>query len=169
MTTSNSKNRIFTQLSIIVLFLSISGCSKMVECPKSGGFLNYVGYDSTQIDTIIIYHYANETNYANFIDSIIVTKSTGYYEYSGDTCKISFAPKDVKYVMGLDNPQNEVYDLKVFNAYDKKTVVLKDFKFTINHKRNGLFEHTNYCESPIYSFNQDGTIITGTNNVYITK
>lgn len=160
---------LYSMVAIALLITYTTSCRKIYECPKSSGFLEFIGYDSTEVDTVLIYYYTKNTDFSNLVDSSLYTKTSDYFSFSGDTSFVSYYPVSTKITPNTDNSQNEVYDLKVVNKFDNKTVFLKDFTFTINQYKRGLDPGTNHCESPINSYNQDGVIIKGTGDIYINK
>ena len=164
------RNSIFLFV-VTIIITTIFSCKKtIIECPKSGGTINFIGYDSTEIDTVRIYFYTKSTNFTTLRDSLQYTKQTNYFEYNGDTCSFHFAPYNGKNLTSDDNSKSEIFDLKVVNQFDNKIVLLKDFTFSINFKKSGGFDPgTNHCDSPIKSYNQDGILISDNSNVYINK
>jgi hypothetical protein len=163
------RNTIFLFVATVII-TTIFSCRKTIECPKSGGTINYIGYDSTEIDTVRIYFYTKSTNFTTLRDSLLYTKQKNYFEYNGDTCSFNFSPLNDKNLTSSDNSKSEIFDLKVVNQFDNKIVLLKDFTFSINFKKSGGFDPgTNHCDSPINSYNQDGILFSDNSNIYINK
>ncbi len=161
---------VYVSLAILMNLTIISSCRRTVECPKSGGKINFIGYDATEVDTFKVYYYSKSTNFSNLTDSFIYTKIANDLEFFGDTCAFNFSPINSRNLTSADNSNSEIFDLKIINDYDNKTVELKDFTFNINFKKSGGFDPgTNHCQSQIQSFVQNGILISDNENIYINK
>lgn len=158
---------IFFSIAFLLIAIFSSCGRKKEECPKSHVRINYIGYDSTEVDSIRIYYFSRNSNFTELRDSHV---STNYFQFLRDTCLRDVSLYNHKNLGEPPTSESEVFDLKIVNLFDNKTTLLKDFTWTINFRKSGGFDPgTNHCQSPIKSYIQDGVLISDNENVYINK
>jgi hypothetical protein len=147
------------QIWIIALIVFLTSCGKKHPCAKENLLPAYVSYADTEIDTIILRRFRPGSNFAQKIDSVMLTSNNCQFYRNADT--VILAP------LYTANIFNDEYDWQIFNPFDKKTVSVSDMKFQILESRSrGLFgmDPGSVCISPLISYNRDNSIVTSINH-----
>lgn len=79
------KNSIAT---ILLISLIILGCGKRKPCNSDSPNLLFIGYDSSEIDTLIVCKFERNSNFLIKKDSTIISQSFKNYKIMGDSTLI---------------------------------------------------------------------------------
>ena len=147
-------------------FLLLAGCKeRMMECSKDAPSLYVTGYDSTEIDSIMVSQFPKESNFSNKIEDI-------YFIFSGPLTVTH--GKDSFY---LDYPNYEPY-YREYENFDWRYTVLSDESiYDVTNARRKLrttsYDHPqDACGSHIVEVTVNGrTVIDedGVKSILITK
>jgi hypothetical protein len=136
--------------ALLVLFLS--GC----DCFCSNNRINpaFIGFSKFQIDTIILRRFQPNENFANLIDTIVLTNPSldtsccnlSRYSLQGDTT-IIFTNYDTI------APIRAGYDWQIYIPATGSTIKISDIE-------NGTQKNCKYCPPNIVYFDQNADLIT---------
>ena len=168
------KFHVRVKITLVCLSLfSLLSC-KRCEQADCTGFetisLDLIHYTNAESDTIIIRKFAQHSNYANQLDSIIAQDTY----YSGDTMYLYFVDRQARSLEELKND----YDLELYNPYDQKAIRIFDIDrehATQEVCHGGLLGAGNTsltCNNRLLGFNYSvntGTINASANTIFVTK
>jgi hypothetical protein len=155
-------------ICLAVLIIILTSCGNTYQCPKQSLITAYVSYADTEIDTIILRRYIVRTNFAQKVDSTILTSNNCSFSRRSDTVEL--------FIHDSKNRFTDEYDWQIVNPFDQKTVSISDMVFHIEeHKSGGLFSmDPGACFSPLLTYKRDNILVTpvpnsGNNYLYIHK
>ncbi len=156
-------------ISIAFLSVALISCRKTVQCPTEQIKVSYIGYPTTEIDTVRLYRYEKGTNFATLIDSLTLTQLLHSFSLHGDTTTISVPNFTVSNVN--INAKTE-FDIKLINLFDTKTTFIKDINAPLATTTISVFAMdpgTLHCTSPVMSFTINGTAISNSGEAFVHK
>ncbi|MDQ6763785.1 MAG: hypothetical protein M3015_14315 [Bacteroidota bacterium] len=138
-------------LFLLILTIGIYGCSREVPCNDTDIELGFIGFDKSELDTLIIRKYMANDNYQHLVDTLIYPSDTSGLNQSHDTIRIRPAYDLIKYGN----------DWQIFIPAKNKTILISDIKSEQKEiKCHFTFTKSNcYCINPIYSVKLDNTLI----------
>ena len=78
-----------TLVIVSVIFLcTLPSCSKTCYCTDATIYLNYVAFDQTETDTIILRRYVKNSNYGRLVDTAVLTGQNAGFTFHQDTLSI---------------------------------------------------------------------------------
>jgi hypothetical protein len=137
-----------TLSKLILVFLILSFYSCDYFCDDMDINLAFVGFDSTDINTIILRQYQPNNTFQNPIDTFLITRKNGPYMFTtiNDTTIIFRNSGD-------DSAQiTNGYDWDVYIPTKNKTIYISNITRTPGTGKHG-------CLNPIISFKQDSLTI----------
>jgi hypothetical protein len=131
--------RILLYLLIGSVFLF--GCSQEFDCKDRSVLFSFVGFDSTEIDTIIIKKYEQNSNYLNLLDTLRIIRGQNAGGYSSnDTALITL-------YLSIDSCNiRPGFDWRLYLPSIDRTISISDM---ITEKK------TRICKRGFYSLDQN--------------
>jgi len=137
-------------LTILMAAAVISSCGKKCLCPPEIIVPGYVGYNSSEIDTIVIKRFTRGSNFSQALDSIVLTANNSANLTDGDTTRIIST--------NLDFRITENYDWQIRNPFDNRAIQISEIEIDEQESHcGGLFSWDRQaCTSPVSSFKKNG-------------
>ena len=157
---------------MILTFILIS-CTREYDCTDPPLQPAFIGFSTSEIDTLILKKFKANDNYQHIIDSFIVKHGySGQFETSHDTT--------IVFVTDGKNGIKVDYDWQIFIPSISKTVLVSSIESENKTGKcgSGIFSMDKqgcYCTNEIYSAKIDNQIITFSNsntgryNIFIRK
>lgn len=145
----------------LVLATGILSCGrKTVECPVESFRINFVGYDSSEVESIMRYRYTKGSNFTSLIDSSLLVLGTNGFR--SDDSTFSFIGLNAYDPTNTSNQGTTPCDFKLKNLFDQNMISISDVQHEIKTTSNGVLSDvgTNPCMSPVTSFMHDGLLAT---------
>lgn len=79
-------------ISILLISLILLGCGKQKPCNSDTPNLLFIGYDSSEIDTLIISKFERNSKFLIKKDSALISNSFNNYKIMGDSTQIFIGP-----------------------------------------------------------------------------
>lgn len=95
------RNNILITFGLILLIVSGCRCRKEVQCFDNKIQPAFVGFQPSEIDTLIIRKFQASNNFQKRLDSFTIVQSDAY-RTAGDTTKIVYYPLENGIVTGFD-------------------------------------------------------------------
>ena len=139
-----------------IVFLS---CQYEYNCGDLAIYPTFLGFDSSDIDTIIIRKFEPNTNYQNLIDTFIATSANSLYSGVSDSTTVFIdynrQEKDIKVN----------YDWQIFVPAKQRVISISDIKSEKTTGERDRFGEPigNSCYNRIFSMNVNGQLINLTN------
>lgn len=161
--------RIFAVLIISVTIISVTAsCGGTCSCMDDSLVPAFIGYDTSELDTVIIKRFAKGSNFGQQLDSFAFTTATVVYSKSGDTTNIVAMRGDQR--LSVDS------DWQVSIPSGNRTVRISEITIEKREQHcGGIFGlDKTLCINPVLSFKKDGVVTTFNPNdfnhaVYIRK
>ncbi len=149
-------------LSSATLFLA--GCTRAYKCADPQIQPTLIGFNATDIDTVVLRKFKPNDNYQSLLDSIVVTRGRDWaYQVSHDTTAL--------YAIDDQQAIKTGYDWKIFIPATRKTIALS----TISSESKtvdcgwGLFSMDKFgcaCANTIFSVKQDNQTVSFSSQFY---
>ncbi len=146
------------KLSIILLSIIFSSCAK---CPCIDQDLdpNFIGFEVSEVDTVIIRKYAKNNNFNNLIDTAFFDEKTSFtIQKNSDT--ISFPVRSGNFSI------NKNYDWVLFLPSINRNFKISDI---ISPQVSLPCPNKLQCINPIHSLSIDGTIYKPSDVTFYVK
>ena len=97
----------------------MDGCKKEVQCTNYNIDAAFIGFQKSDLDTIILRKYAPDNNFSQLIDSFILINDTSQLQRN-DTIRIAIRRPDASVLMGFGN------DWQIFIPSKNRVVSVSD-------------------------------------------
>ena len=151
-----------------VLIIFLASCGDTYQCPKENLLAAYILYADPDVDTVILRRFRLGSNFAEKVDSAILTSANCQFSRRSDTVTI--------FTIDIKHRLNDEYEWQIFNPFNQKTVSISDMQFQIEEQKSGGLFSTDpsACFSPLISYKRDNIIVTtvpnsGNNYLYIHR
>ncbi|HYC27945.1 MAG TPA: hypothetical protein VEB42_04000 [Chitinophagaceae bacterium] len=140
-------------LVILAIITAAASCGKKCTCEFETIPPAFVGYNNSEIDTIIIKRFEKGSNFSRQVDSFTLTVSNTVYSRTGTDTTLVY-PQNTSQRLSEDS------DWQLTNPFDNRTIRVSDIvvEKRVSHC-GGIFSmDKQYCISPVASFNRDGVL-----------
>lgn len=147
--------------NIILLFIIVLlmyGCKKEVQCSNYNIDAAFIGFQRSDLDTIILRKYVPDNNFRQLIDSLILINDTSQLQ-SNDTIRVAIRRSEVAVAMCFGN------DWQIFIPSKNRVVSVSNIVAKQNsiECRFSIDPHACDCFNKISSLKQDNSVINLTN------
>lgn len=152
-----NKLTIFILLAVSIV-ITCASCRKTYNCPKAGLACYYINYDTSEIDSLIVYRYEKGTNFTVFVDSINLFDAIYLSQVSNDTFRVS-----IPNIKENEQRVNEYieYDVEIKNIFNNQSNLIKDIVYdnSTYSISNLSLGRTTKCQSEITQINLNGLVL----------
>jgi hypothetical protein len=127
----------------------IYGCSREVPCSDNSIQLGFIGFNKSDLDTLIIRKFTPNENYQHLVDTVVYLSDTNQLNQGHDTIRIAtgYQEDGIKYG----------HDWQIFIPGKNKTILISDI---VSEQRSIKCHYTItasrcYCINKIYSVKLD--------------
>ena len=142
-------------LTIFIVVIACISCGKKCPCPDETILPVFMGYDSSQVDTIKIIRFEKGSNFTRAVDSVELTPVNSIIFTSAVAMAIT--GKDINHRVAAG------YDWQITNPFDNKSFQISaiEVQQTETNCGRGLFSWDKQpCVSPNQSFKVNGSPYT---------
>jgi hypothetical protein len=145
------KNIIF----LFIIALLMNGCKKEVQCINYNIDAAFIGFQKSDLDTIILRKYAPDNNFSQLIDSFILINDTSQLQRN-DTIRIAMRRAGASVLMGFGN------DWQIFIPSKNRVVSVSHIVAEQNSIKCGfsIDPHACDCFNKISSLKQDDSVLS---------
>jgi hypothetical protein len=145
-----------TLFTVLAITIFLNACSES-QCPGEKIKIQFVGYQETEADSLVLLKYKEGTNFNVIIDSLLFHRysfrSDNFFSLfrKGDT--LTFYTTTEKYLIGSG------YDWKLRNLFDKKEIFVSDIITPVTSIKRSFITFpggARLCISPIQSYKVNG-------------
>lgn len=155
-------------LSLPLLLFSLASCWRTVQCSNISQQLEFIGFDSTELNSVILYKYQTGNTFSQLVDSVdIGTNNYRWDYYNGGYFPDSLiiTPSMVHKPYDTLLTINSFYDWKIYVPATGKKYFISDLSYDQQSKRikigyetfyKGCFNNTTYyLNDTLYVLNKD--------------
>lgn len=142
-------------LFISILIISLTSCSRSIECMDPPIYLSFISLPQNALDTFVIRKFTRNDNFQNLLDTLQVTSRIGYIANHGDTLDVN-----------LGSPYHYPkpgFDWQIFIPAINRTVTITDINKRDKTGKCSPFQIGCGCDDEILSLkvnNQTGVLQT---------
>src|SRR5687768_12065251 len=128
-------------LFINILIISLSSCSRSIDCIDPPIYISFVSFPPNSLDWIVIRKFDKGNNFQNLIDTLQVTAVVGSIIKRGDTSDLS-----------LNNPNyypKPGFDWQIFLPTINRTVFVTDINKRDKTGKCGAMQTDCFCDNEI--------------------